>query len=105
MERPNPLPPNALVLDQRPLPNATTVLVLGILSLVFCFICGIVALVMSAGDKRMYEQAPELYTSGSYDLLRAGRICSIISLCLWGALILFYIGIIVFAVSLSSFLD
>jgi len=88
---------------QRSLPNATTVLVLGILSIVLCFICGIIALSMSGKDKRLYEQSPELYTSSSYDLLKAGRICAIISLCLWGALILFYVFVLVFALSFASF--
>ena len=85
--------------SQQSLPNATTVLVLGILSLVVCFICGIIALIMSSGDKRMYELNPGHYTSSSYDMLRAGRICSIVSLCLWGVGIIFYVFIIIFAIS------
>jgi hypothetical protein len=86
---------------QQSLPNATTVLVLGILSIVVCFICGIIALIISSGDKRMYDQNPNLYTASSYDMLRAGRICSIISLCLWGLGIMFYVFIIVFAISVG----
>lgn len=88
---------------QRSLPNATTVLVLGILSIVLCFICGIIALSISGGDRRLYQQNPELYTSSSYDLLKAGRICAIISLCLWGLLLLFYACILIFAVSFGAF--
>ena len=89
--------------QQRPLPNATAVLVLGILSIVFCFVCGIVALVIGSGDRRSYQQSPELYTTTSYELLKAGRICSIIGLCIWASLLLFYAAIIIFAVSFASF--
>jgi hypothetical protein len=88
---------------QRSLPNATTVLVLGILSIVICFICGIVALIISSGDKRLYEQNPGLYTSSSYDLLRAGRICSIISLCLAGIFFFIWVFMIVFFASSAPF--
>ena len=84
---------------QRPLPNATAVLVLGILSIVVCFVCGIIAMIISSGDKRLYEQNPELYTTSSYDFLRAGRICSIISLCLLGIGIVIWIFVMVFMVS------
>jgi uncharacterized membrane protein YjgN (DUF898 family) len=89
--------------DQRPLPNATTTLVLGILSIVLCFICGIIALVISQNDKRLYEENPQLYTTSSYETLRAGRICAIISLALLGVAILFIVLMLVFAVSFASF--
>jgi hypothetical protein len=87
---------------QQSLPNATTILVLGILSIVLCFVCGIIALVIASGDRRLYHQNPGLYTTSSYDLIKAGRICSIISLCLWGGIILFYLFFIVIALSFSS---
>jgi hypothetical protein len=76
--------------------------VLGILSIVLCFICGIVALVLSSGDRRLYQSQPNLYSVGSYELVRAGRICSIIGLCLWGAIILLYIVFFVFAMSMVA---
>ena len=98
-------PPNRELFStgQQSLPNATTVLVLGILSIVVCFICGIIALIISSGDRRLYDQSPGMYTVSSYDMLRAGRICSIISLCLWGIGIIFYVFIIVFAISFGAF--
>jgi hypothetical protein len=37
------------------LPNATATLVLGILSIVICFICGIIALVISNKDIALYK--------------------------------------------------
>ena len=86
---------------QQTLPNSTTVLVLGILSIVVCFICGIIALIMSSGDKRLYEQNPGLYTVSSYDMLKAGRICAIVSLCLWGIGIVIYVAIIAFAIGIG----
>lgn len=88
---------------QRSLPNSTAVLVLGILSIVVCFICGIIALIIASGDKRLYEQNPGVYSTSSYDLLKAGRICSIISLCLWGVGIVFYLFIILFVVGVAGF--
>jgi hypothetical protein len=88
---------------QRSLPNATTVLVLGILSIVICFICGIIALSMASGDKRLYQQNPEQYSVSSYDLLKAGRVCAIIGLCIQGFVILIYACIAIFAVSIGAF--
>jgi hypothetical protein len=95
----NPQNRNLFSNVQQPLPNATTVLVLGILSIVVCFVCGIIALIISSGDKRLYEQNPELYTTSSYDFLRAGRICSIISLCLLGVGIVIWVFVMVFMAS------
>ncbi len=95
-------PNKDILFVQQTLPNATTVLVLGILSIVLCFICGIIALIISNKDKILYHQNPGLYSSSSYDLLKAGRICSIISLCLWGLFILFFAAISIFAISFST---
>lgn len=75
--------------DKMVLPNATPVLVLGIISIIGCFcygivgiICGIIALVLAKKDLTRYRQAPEQYTRGSYDNLNAGKVCAIIGLCL-----------------------
>ncbi len=84
------------------LPNATATLVLGILSIVVCFICGIIALVISNKDVSMYRANPELYSEASYNNIRAGRICSIIGICLQLVAIFFYVILIVFAVSSAS---
>lgn len=74
---------------QRPLPNATAVLVLGILSIVTCFcygilglILGIIALVLASKDKRLYLVTPDVFTLASYKNMNAGRICAIIGLIL-----------------------
>ena len=80
--------------QQRPLPNATTVLVLGILSIVIgCLgiglVLGIIGLLVSREGKRLYDQDPGLWTG--YGNLNAGRIMSIIGICLGGLAFLYYI--------------
>lgn len=84
------------------LPNATATLVLGILSIVICFICGIIALVISNKDVSMYKANPELYSESSYNNIKAGRICAIVGIALQLAFILFYILVVVVAVSAAS---
>ncbi len=81
------------------LPNATATLVLGILSIVICFICGIIALVISNKDMDMYKADPGLYSESSYNSIKAGRICAIVGISLQLVGLLFYILIILFAVS------
>lgn len=83
------------------LPNATLVLVLGILSIVTCccygiigIILAIIALVLSKKDKFIYESNPNSYTESSYKNLKAGRICAIIGLILSILDLLLYVGII-----------
>ena len=73
--------------NQHPLPNATAVLILGILSIVGCFcfgglglIAGIIALVLAQKDLKLYYANPDAYTPGSYSNLNSGRICAIIGL-------------------------
>ncbi|HAO45741.1 MAG TPA: CCC motif membrane protein [Ferruginibacter sp.] len=84
------------------LPNATATLVLGILSIVVCFICGIVALVISNKDMAEYRANPGLYSESSYSSLRAGRICSIIGIALQVLGLLVYIVFIVFFISVAA---
>jgi Na+-transporting methylmalonyl-CoA/oxaloacetate decarboxylase gamma subunit len=81
------------------LPNATATLVLGILSIVICFICGIIALVISNKDVALYKSNPELYSAASYNNIKAGRICAIIGIALQVVGLIFYIFIIAFFVS------
>jgi hypothetical protein len=67
------------------LPNATGVLVLGILSLVFSgglgLILAIIALVMSNQALKAYRLNPQAYTEKSHSRVKAGRVCAIIELC------------------------
>ena len=83
------------------LPNATATLVLGILSIVVCLICGIVALVISNKDLAMYRANPAQYTLASYNNIKTGRICAIIGICLQAVGLIFYIAF--FAVFFSNF--
>ncbi len=83
---------------QQQLPNATAVLVLGIISIVGCFcygiiglILGIIALVMSGKAKKMYADNPGLYTESSYKNMKAGRVCAIVGLCLSACYLIFFI--------------
>ena len=80
------------------LPNANTVLVLGIISIVGCccygvpsIICGIIALVLAKSASDTYAADPQRYTQGSYGNLKAGKICAIIGLILSVVFIIYLI--------------
>jgi len=95
-EQQNLLTPN---FNQAPaLPNATTALVLGIISIVgaFCYgvgiILGIIGLVLANKDKKLLEANPDVYSQGSVSNLKAGRICSIIGIIV-GAVFLIIIAL------------
>lgn len=81
-------------------PNSTGVLVLGIISIVTCWlygilglILGIVALALSGSGKKAYNENPSLYTQASYNNLKAGRVCAIIGVSL-SALFMIYVIIV-----------
>jgi uncharacterized protein YacL len=70
-------------------PNATVVLVLGIISIVSCccygivgVICAIIALVLASSAKKQYDEDPSRYIQSSYNNMNAGKICAIIGLIL-----------------------
>lgn len=84
--------------QQQPVPNAIAALVLGILSIVFCWcygliglILGIIAVVLAGKGRKLYEANPGLYTVGSFNNLKAGRICGIIGICLSSVYVVFII--------------
>jgi hypothetical protein len=85
-----------------PLPNATAVLVLGILSIVICGFLGIIGLVMGNKDISLYKANPGIYSESSYSSLKAGRICSIVGLCLWGFGIIIYAIVIFFVIGMAA---
>lgn len=69
------------------LPNATAVLVLGILSIPACFCWGfpgiilaVIALVLAHKDQKLYEQQPDVYDN--YVQITTGRILAVIGLTL-----------------------
>jgi ABC-type phosphate transport system permease subunit len=91
--------------NQQQLPNATAVLVLGILSIIICGIgavLGIIGLVLANKDTKLYNNSPDLYTNGSYSNLKSGKICSIIGLILSTLFIIFYAVVIVFTITASN---
>ncbi|KUJ50966.1 CCC motif membrane protein [Chryseobacterium sp. JAH] len=74
-------------MNQQKLPNATAVLVLGIVSIVGCccygilgLIAGIIGLVLYKKDNELYQANPTLYSD--YNNLKTGRILSIIGISL-----------------------
>lgn len=77
------------------LPNATAVLVLGILSIVVCFITGIIALVLANKDLALYNANPGAYSASSLSNIKTGRICAIVGISLQLVGIIIYIIFIV----------
>jgi len=76
-------------LFQQNLPNSNTILVLGILSIVFCWmhlvsfvgiVLGIITLVLSTKEMAVYTLAPQKYTLSSLNNVKTGRTCAIIGL-------------------------
>ena len=80
---------------QQNLPNATAVLILGIVSIVGCcfygagLIAGIIGLVLAGKDKKLYLANPNAYKN--YSTLNTGRILCIIGIILFVALIIMFI--------------
>jgi hypothetical protein len=86
-------------LRRQPVPNATTILVMGICSVVLgCFgvglVMGIIGLVMSKKSKAIYRENPELYDD--YGNVQAGFILSIIGICIGGLSVLYYLFVFLF---------
>lgn len=84
---------------QKPLPNGTAVLVLGICSIVgACLLggipgltCGIIALVLAGKDRAKLREGAAQWTEGSAKNLNAGRVCAIIGTALSGLMLVFVI--------------
>jgi hypothetical protein len=93
--------------ESRDLPNATACLVLGIISIVTCFlyaipglICGIIGLYLYGKDNKIYQADPSSYQH-SYKNLKAGYVCSLIGTILSGLYLLAIIFLLVFIGSLN----
>ena len=87
--------------SQSALPNATAVLVLGILSILGCFcygiiglILGIIAIVLASKDSKLYKINPDAYTPGSYSNIKAGKVCAIIGVILSSLYVVFALFIV-----------
>ena len=74
------------------LPNSGGILTMGILSIVFAgligMILGIIALSLSGKAIEEYKLNPDMYEESSYKNVKAGKICAIIGLSLLGLVIL-----------------
>lgn len=98
--------------NKKDLPNSTVVLVLGILSLVFCWyygfvglVLGIIGLALSRESQKLYEAQPEAYTESSFKNLKGGRLCAIIGVCISVVIFLFaLVWIIIFGAALFCLL-
>jgi hypothetical protein len=90
--------PNRNYRPEEQLPNAVIILVLGILSIVFCQPLGIAALIMGNQSMALYRQEPNRYSESSYNMVKAGRICGIIGICLIiGIVLLMLAGVSIFS--------
>jgi uncharacterized protein YacL len=88
-------------LFQQNLPNANTILVLGILSIVFCWwhlvslvgiVLGIITLFLSKKESAIYNASPQKYTFSSMNNVKTGRICAIIGLII--SVVIFFLFIL-----------
>ena len=86
-------------MENQKLPNATAVLVLGILSVLTCWcygiigiVLGIVALFLAKKDIALYKESPEKFNN--YSNLNTGRVLAIIGLVLSILTIVFFIWIL-----------
>lgn len=87
-------------MDQKKLPNATTSLVLGIISFVVCctgigsLILSGIALVMANKDKKLYLESPQEYSN--YSQSKNARVIAIIGLIIGAIITLWFIYVAVF---------
>lgn len=88
-------------MEQQKLPNATLILVFGILSIVTCccygivgLIFGIIALVLANKATAIYKEAPENYSD--FGNVKTGRILAIIGIVLSVLTLLYFIFIIAY---------
>jgi hypothetical protein len=93
---------------EKPLPNANATLVLGIISIVTCWlyaipglVCGIIALVLFAKDKKLYQTDPMSYNS-SYKNAKAGQVCAIIGVSLSALMFIYLIVVLAFIGTVAS---
>lgn len=79
------------------LDGATAALVCGIISIPFAGLIGailaIIAIVKAGQCKAQYNANPALYNEASLKNANAGKICGIISLCLFGLTLLILIAV------------
>lgn len=87
-------------MEKHKLPNATLVLVMGILSIIGCcfyglpgLIFGTIAIIFGSKDTKIYKENPEMYQG--YENIKAGKIMGIIGV----VLSIIYILLIIWMIS------
>lgn len=90
-------------------PNSTPVLVLGILSIIFCWcigipglIMGITGLILGSRSRKIYRAEPGRYSLASFKNLNAGYICSLIGTILSALYFMLIMIIIIFGVAVGA---
>jgi hypothetical protein len=91
------------------LPNSSTVLILGILSIFFFCISfglislamGIIALVLAQQSTKLYQETPRLYTEASFKNLSTGKTCAVVGIILSGLMVLFIILVVLFGLGIA----
>lgn len=93
------------------LPNSNVVLVLGVLSILSCFLIGLPGIVLGFIGMKLYKKphelykiAPELYRKESYKDLRVGYIMSVVGLAMSSFFVLFLLAYLVIFGSLFALL-
>ncbi len=95
-------------LSNKNLPNATAVLVLGILSIVTCWIYGVIGIILGIIALSLHKKDKELYASdtagygNSFKNSQAGKICAIIGLSLSALFLIYIIFVIAFVAGNES---
>lgn len=84
---------------KEPLPNAGGILAMGIISIVFAgligVILGIISISMGGTALRNVAAQPDRYTESSIKNVKAGRTCGIVGLCISGlALLIIFAAVI-----------
>ncbi|GAA3518194.1 hypothetical protein GCM10022393_35390 [Aquimarina addita] len=93
--------------DKQQIPNATLVLIFGIVSIITALCCygfiglifGIIGLVISNKSVKLYKNNPDLYYG--YENLNAGRICAIIGIVL-GAI--YFLFVLIYFIAMGAML-
>jgi hypothetical protein len=86
-------------MEKQKLPNATVVLILGIFSIITCWvyggglIFGIISLVLAKKDSAIYKTNPSIYDG--YSNIKTGRILAIIGIIL-SIITIFAVGVVVY---------
>ena len=100
---------NPLFMPKSDLPFAIGALILGIASIALCWcygiigiITGIIGLILGNKALAMYRQSPDVYSESSYKNAKAGRICSIIGLCISLLWIIIIVAAVVITVLYES---